>query len=89
MADARQRKIFWRVFIALFLVTFALPVLPVYKGNISLGPFPLVWAYMDIGDDPTLLTALDALLVFETQVALSVCAAAYVSSLAGPKQLGR
>lgn len=88
MADARQRRIFSRVCIALFAVTLALPVLPVYKGNISLGLFPVAWAYMTAWDYPTATNILLAVALFAIQASLSACVAAYVSRLAGPTQLG-
>ena len=89
MADARQRKIFWSVYIALFAVTLALPVLPVYKGHIFLGRFPLAWAYMTAWDYPTATDVLLAVALFAIQGSLSACVAAYVSRLIGPKQLGQ
>ena len=74
--------------LALFAVTLALPVLPVYKGNLVLGLFPLGWAYLGAWDYPTLMTMVDALMIFEIHVSLSVCVAAYVSSRAAPRKLG-
>ncbi len=89
MATVRQQKIFWGVFIALFAITLTLPLLPVRKGNVSLGLFPLGWTYMVAWDHPTATTILQAVAIFAIQASMSACGAAYVSRLVDRGKLGQ